>query len=151
MGIFDKIISKSAGEMVGQIGNVVDKIATSQDEKLNAKNKLSKIVTDKLTELASFQRDVLIAEMKGTWLQRSWRPIVMLAFAAIVVYSKFIAPAFSLPNAELETDFWGLLEIGLGGYVIGRTVEKVTDRVTQNVDLTFLKKKDRKNHFKDGK
>lgn len=60
-----------------------------------------------------------------TTLQRSWRPLVMLVFAFIVLYSKVIAPLFNLPIAPLEPQFWTLLELGLGGYVIGRSLEKI--------------------------
>ncbi len=143
MKILNKIFSTGAKELTESIGNAIDNLSTSEQEKLNAKNKLTEIVTNKLSELASYQKEVLITELEGSKLQRYWRPIVMLAFAAIVVYSKFIAPAFGLPNAELETPFWNLLEIGIGGYVIGRSLEKVTNRVTQNIDLTFIKKRKR--------
>ena len=143
MGIFKKIVSSGAKELTDSIGKTIDSLSTSDDEKLNAKAKLTEIVTSKLTELASYQKEVLVTELQGSKLQRNWRPIVMLAFAFIVVYAKFIAPAFDLPNAELETHFWKLLELGIGGYVIGRSLEKVTDKVTQNIDLTFIKKRNR--------
>lgn len=125
------------------VDSIVDKLSTSDAEKLKAKNEISKIITESLNSLQKAQRDVLITEMNGGWLQRSWRPILMLAFGFIVVYSKFLAPVFGLPNPPLEEEFWVLLEIGIGGFVIGRSLENVTDKVTRNVDLTFLKKKDR--------
>ncbi len=143
MGLFDNIFSTGAKELTDSIGNTIDNLSTSDQEKLNAKAQLTKLVTGKLSELASYQKEVLVTELQGTVLQRSWRPIVMLAFASIVVYVKFIAPAFGLPNTELESSFWGLLEIGIGGYVIGRSLEKVTEKVTKNIDLTFIKKKHR--------
>ncbi|MGV8134072.1 MAG: hypothetical protein AB2L20_02570 [Mangrovibacterium sp.] len=36
-----------------------------------------------------------------------------------------------------------IIELGLGGYVIGRSVENISKTVTRNIDLSFLKKKDR--------
>ena len=41
------------------------------------------------------------------------------------VYTKFIAPMFSLPVPPLEDEFWSLLNLGIGGYVVGRSAEKV--------------------------
>ncbi len=143
MGIFDKILKGSASELTENIGEAIDSIVTNDQERLEAKNKLAEIVTDKLTQIAGYQKEVLLAEANGTWLQRSWRPIVMLAFASIVIYAKFVAPAFSLPSAELEPNFWDLLQIGLGGYVVGRSAEKIVRDLTKNADLTFLKKKHR--------
>jgi len=43
----------------------------------------------------------------------------------IVIYVKFVAPLFDLKIPELENEFWNLLQIGIGGYVIGRTGEKM--------------------------
>ena len=144
MNIIKKLFASSAKELTDSIGSTIDNLSTSDLEKLQAKNALTQIVTEKLTELASYRKEVLVTELSGSLLQRSWRPIVMLSFAAIVVYSKFIAPAFGLANAPLDPPFWSLLEIGIGGYVIGRSLEKVTDKVTQNVDLSFIKKRNRK-------
>jgi hypothetical protein len=32
---------------------------------------------------------------------------------------------FSLPIPPLEDQFWSLLNLGIGGYVVGRSAEKV--------------------------
>ena len=141
MKILRRLFGKGLQELTDSIGGVIDGLTTSEEEKLAAKNQLTEIVTEKLSELAAYQKEVLVTELSGSKLQRNWRPLVMLAFAAIVVYAKFIAPAFGLPNAELEPDFWTLLEIGLGGYVVGRSLEKITGKVTENIDMTFLRKK----------
>ena len=69
--------------------------------------------------------EIIGTEAKGKWLQRSWRPILMLAFGFIVIYVKFLAPLFDLRIPELENEFWNLLQLGIGGYVIGRTGEKM--------------------------
>lgn len=143
MKIWNKILTGSASELTSSIGSAIDGIVTNDEERMQAKNELTEIVTSKLSELASFQKEVLLAELNGTKLQRSWRPIVMLSFAAIVVYSKFIAPCFGLPNTDLESDFWTLLEIGIGGFVIGRSLEKITHKVTENADIAFFKRKKR--------
>ena len=84
-----------------------------------------KVLNEQQLELQRLQTDIILAEAKGNWLQRSWRPILMLAFGFIVIYVKFIAPLFSLPVPPLENEFWNLLQLGIGGYVIGRTGEKI--------------------------
>lgn len=136
-----KIFSKSA---IKEVGNVVDALATSEDEKLEAKQALSDIVLDHLESLAASQKEVLVTELSGTKLQRNWRPIVMLVFTLIIVYAKFISPLFGLQGVELEGDFWALLKLGLGGYVVGRTGEKIAQTLTKNIDLPFIKKRNRK-------
>jgi len=56
-------------------------------------------------------------------LTRSWRPITMLIFVGLITARWF---GFAAPNlAEAEyLELWAIVKIGLGGYVIGRSVEK---------------------------
>jgi hypothetical protein len=125
-----KILEFFGSNVIGEIGKVIDNLFTSEEERMNAKNKILQVLKEKELELQKMQTDVIIAEAKGNWLQRSWRPILMLSFGFIIIYSKFIAPLFDLAIPELEIEFWELLKIGIGGYVIGRSVEKVADKIT---------------------
>tara|TARA_R100000951_G_scaffold11803_1_gene9684 strand:- start:8620 stop:9015 length:396 start_codon:yes stop_codon:yes gene_type:complete len=120
-----KILQWFGNGLITEIGKVVDSLFTSDEERIKAKNEIFKVLKDQQLELQRLQSEVIIAEAKGNWLQRSWRPILMLAFGFIVIYVKFIAPLFSLPIPPLEDEFWNLLQIGIGGYVIGRTGEKM--------------------------
>lgn len=120
-----KILDWFGGSVIKDIMDGLDNLFTSKEEKLAAKTAIQKMLLDKQLELQKMQTDVIITEAKGNWLQRSWRPILMLAFGFIVIYVKFIAPLFGLPIPELENEFWDLLQLGIGGYVIGRTGEKM--------------------------
>ncbi|MEI3422601.1 MAG: 3TM-type holin [Butyricimonas faecihominis] len=70
-----------------------------------------------ITEQAAAIRE----EARGNWLQRSWRPIVMLVFTLIILAGTFL----NLPILADTSRFWDLLEIGLGGYIIGRGSEQL--------------------------
>ncbi len=59
-----------------------------------------------------------------SWLQRTWRPITMLTFVALIVARWLGWSAPNLSQAE-ALKLWDIVEIGLGGYVIGRSAEKV--------------------------
>ena len=85
--------------------------------------------------LASFmttvqsQLEVLRVELAGNWLQRSWRPILMLSITLILINNYLLFPYLSLfgvPSIQLEfpDKLWNLLSLGVGGYVAGRSVEK---------------------------
>tara|TARA_R110000787_G_scaffold164347_1_gene277457 strand:- start:1021 stop:1416 length:396 start_codon:yes stop_codon:yes gene_type:complete len=125
-----KILEFFSANVIGEVGKVIDNLFTSEEERINAKNKVFKILQEKELELQRMQTDVIIAEAKGNWLQRSWRPILMLSFGFIVIYVKFIAPLFDLKIPELENEFWNLLQLGIGGYVVGRSAEKIADNIT---------------------
>ncbi len=135
-----KIWSWLTGDVFKSIGEVIDNVITSDEERLKAKEAILKMLMEKGNEIDQLKADIIQAEARGNFLQRSWRPILMLLFGFVVLYSKFIAPAFSLPNAELESDFWDLLQLGIGGYVVGRSVEKIIKDVSQNVDFNIQKK-----------
>ena len=120
-----KILEFFGANVIGDIGKVIDNLFTSDEERIQARNKIMQVLKEKELELQKMQTDIIIAEAKGNWMQRSWRPLLMLAFGFIVIYVKFIAPMFSLPIPPLEDQFWSLLNLGIGGYVVGRSAEKV--------------------------
>jgi hypothetical protein len=127
-----KIIDWFGGSVVKDIMGGLDKLFTSKEEKILAENAIKQILIQKELELQKMQTEIIVAEAKGNWLQRSWRPILMLAFGFIVIYVKFIAPLFDLKIPELENEFWNLLQIGIGGYVIGRTGEKMMNSYSES-------------------
>jgi hypothetical protein len=127
-----KILEFLGGNVIKEVGNIIDDLFTNDEERINAKNKIIQVLKEKELELQKMQTDIIIAEAKGNWLQRSWRPILMLSFGFIVIYVKFIAPLFDLRIPELENEFWNLLQLGIGGYVIGRSAEKISEKITIN-------------------
>ncbi len=128
----NKILSWFTGGVVKEVGKVIDGLFTSDEERLKAKNEVFKVLQEQQLELQKLQTEIVLAEANGNWLQRSWRPILMLAFGFIVIYVKFIAPLFSLPIPPLENEFWNLLQLGIGGYVVGRSAEKIAGNITIN-------------------
>ena len=128
----NKILGWFTGGVVKEVGKVIDKLFTSEEERLNAKNEVFKVIQEQQLELQKLQTEIVLAEANGNWLQRSWRPILMLAFGFIVIYVKFIAQLFQLPIPPLENEFWNLLQLGIGGYVVGRSAEKIAGNITIN-------------------
>lgn len=64
------------------------------------------------------------------WLAANWRPLLMLTFGALIVARWFGWAAPNLSEAEY-LKLWDIVELGLGGYVIGRSVEKVAPEVAK--------------------
>ena len=124
-----KILEFFSTKVFKQVGDVVDNLFTSEEERLNARNAIFKVLQDAQLELQRMQTEIIVAEAKGNWLQRSWRPILMLSFGFIIIYTKFISQLSTYLTPVLEPEFWSLLEIGIGGYVIGRSGEKIVDKL----------------------
>jgi hypothetical protein len=109
-------------DIISSIAGVINNCTLSSEEKEKLKAKVNYAVLDHYDKIAEMQRDIITAEAKGNWLQRSWRPIIMLTFATIVVSGIFV----DIPLLKDSSPFWDVLELGLGGYVLGRSAEKIT-------------------------
>jgi len=116
-------------------GKVIDKIAgdkISERDKLDLTNQFGIEILKFDWSAIQRQFDVIIAEASGNWLQRSWRPILMLSIVAIVVNNYIVYPYLALFGVkatmlELPQNLWDLLKIGVGGYIVGRSAEKVAE------------------------
>ena len=116
---------KLLSSLVSEIGSVVNNLSVSSKEKKQIEADLLAAITRQEEALSRSQATIIEAEARGNWLQRSWRPVIMLVFATIVLTGTFC----ELPILSDTSRFWDLLEIGIGGYVIGRSAEKITGRL----------------------
>lgn len=123
------------GQIFEPAAKLIDSLHTSEAEKLGAKQKLYEAqaeVTGKLLDyerlLLESQAKIITAEAQGSsWLQRNWRPITMITFLILVVCDSFGLLAFRLAEQA-----WTLLQIGLGGYIVGRSAEKIMPHVSKS-------------------
>lgn len=107
---------------------LIDDIHTSEEERLDAKTRmlesqtnLTMKVLDYEAQIMQMQSNVILAEAQGkSWLQRNWRPITMITFLLLVLLD-----SFGLLPFRLAKEAWTLLQLGLGGYVAGRSGEKI--------------------------
>lgn len=118
-------VMKLLSSLVSEIGSVVNNLSVSSKEKKQIEADLIAAITRQEEALSRSQATIIEAEARGNWLQRSWRPVIMLVFATIVLTGTFC----ELPILSDTSRFWDLLEIGIGGYVIGRSAEKITGRL----------------------
>ena len=124
------------GDMFKPAADLIDNIHTSDEEKLNLKNKMEVIQNEMKARVLSYeqtlmqaQSEVIKSEAQGhSWLQRSWRPITMLTFLFLVV-----CDSFGWLTNRLADQAWILLQIGLGGYVIGRSAEKMMPSIVESI------------------
>jgi len=139
MGLFDSIKGSLIKETGDAVSGIIDKFVTTDKERMSLQKDIMGVINSFAYKMMDVQKDVILAEINGNKLQRSWRPIIMLAFGFIVIYEYFISKVFGLPSADLPPNFWDLLEIGLGGFVIGRSAEKITGSLT-NSNISFKKR-----------
>jgi len=114
------------------INNVLDKIFPDPVKKAEVQGQMMTELMKVDAQTFENQIKPLLAELSGNWIQRSWRPILMLSIVAIVVNNYILYPYFSLfgiktITLELPSQLWALMEIGVGGYIVGRSAEKVAE------------------------
>lgn len=125
--------------MIPFIGSVLDKVLPrvlkDQDKVFQAKAETEKAISSQEFEIKkSIIQEAsanIRAEAQGeSWLQQSWRPIAMLwvlgmmsVYMLCLLYDpvKYEKMAELLPFTSLTT----LITIGLTGYVVGRSGEKI--------------------------
>lgn len=105
--------------LVGEIGGIIGSLSISSKEKKELETEVVQTVYRYVGELAAGQTDIVKSETQGNWLQRSWRPLMMLSFAFVVLLGTIV----DIPFLSDDSKFWNLIETGLGGYVIGRSLE----------------------------
>jgi hypothetical protein len=82
-------------------------------------------------ELAELSAKAAIVQTEAAsehWLAACWRPLLMLTFGGLIVARWFGWAAPDLSQAEY-LKLWDIVELGLGGYVIGRSAEKIVPSV----------------------
>lgn len=133
MSILDKIF----GGGIAAIGGIIDDLTTSGEEKLEAKTKLLAIQADMSAKaleyeakIAETQASIIRSEAGAGFLAANWRPITMLSFVGLIIAHWFGWSAPGMSEAEVLSVF-GLIKIGLTGYVIGRSAEKVLPGVVK--------------------
>ena len=127
MSILRKIFSSGAKDLVDSVGNAIDKIHTSAEEKELVKAEINKIVLEYEQKMQVEVTKRWEADMNGNWLTRSIRPL-SLAFLLLVL-TIFTLVDLSYVDITLKDswiDLWQLLAItAFGAYFGGRSYEKI--------------------------
>jgi len=129
------------GEILGILGKVAggvaDRIFPDPEQELKRielQQALQAAVLERTSEIERAAAEVVKAEAQGqSWLQRTWRPITMLVFVGLIVARWLGWSAPNLGEAEV-LKLWDIVEIGLGGYVIGRSAEKILPGIVQSLN-----------------
>lgn len=108
------------------VSEILDRVMPDEKERTEAKLK----VLEMAQTGEKLRADIVKSEASSEhWLTAAWRPITMVTFVILIICRWFGLTSDSISEAEY-VKLWNIVEIGLGGYVIGRTVEKITPTIT---------------------
>lgn len=117
------------GPLLGQVVKSVFPNADDELKRLELQNQIQLALINNSAALETAAASIVKAEAESeNWLTSSWRPILMLVFGSLIVARWFGWTAPGITEA-VELKLWGILEVGIGGYVIGRSVEKAAPAV----------------------
>jgi len=119
-------ILKWLGRILSPIERTIDELNTSEEEKMQLKNALAETQSGLSEKLIDLEAKVLEATTKrieaetksDNVLVKTWRPITSLALVACIILSAY---GIGSPGPQL----FELAKIILGGYIGGRSLEKV--------------------------
>lgn len=123
--------------------DLIDALHTSEEEKLAHKARTldSYVAAIELgltyeTDALKQKAKIITAEANSKFrIAAIWRPLTMLGFLAVIMNNYVLAPYIELfwgvevPVLEIGPEMWGLLKVGIGGYIMSRGVEKVAPAI----------------------
>jgi len=111
------------------IFKIIDDAVEDKDMANKLKNEVSMQMLNNQSSIADASAKVVMAEASGeSWLQRNWRPMLMVWFSILIGGYWFGFVPINMP-IEIVGKLFNLVTIGVGGYVGGRTVEKVATTI----------------------
>ena len=119
--------------LVPILGDAIRRLFPDPAEAAKAQAELNNALIANAAKIEEAAASIIADEAKSEhWLTSSWRPLVMLTFTALIVarWLGYSAPGIS--EAEV-LKLWDIVQLGLGGYVIGRSAEKIVPQLAQIV------------------
>ena len=131
------LIGSILSGLTGPLGKVADRYFDNKDDKEAFKNAVELEILKNQKSFEDLSANIVLAEAKSEhWLTSAWRPFTMVMFGFVIGINIIIIPyivipllwMFGVPVPEfmpIPDQVWTLLTIGLGGYVGGRSGEKM--------------------------
>jgi hypothetical protein len=113
------------------LGDVIRRVIPDSEAQAKAEAEAQMMLMQRSADIEQAAADVVKTEAQSEhWLTATWRPIVMLTLTGMIVarWMGYSAPGISEAEA---LKLWSIVEIGLGGYVIGRSAEKIAPMVAE--------------------
>lgn len=131
--VFGPLLGKIAA---GPVLEIIDKLVPDADLKTRLKAEIGTSLARRDIALVAARREAVLSELRSdSWMTRSWRPALMFLLMMFLLFFGLIVPLMELVAGEplpleprldrIPDPLWNLLALGVGGYVGGRTVEKI--------------------------
>ena len=115
------------------LGDVLKRVIPDSDRANDIEKEVKLALLEHTDSLEAMRGKIVLEEAKSAnWLTAAWRPILMMVVILIIACNYLIFPIVrifypEMISLELPQELWQLLTIGVGGYVVGRSGEKMID------------------------
>jgi len=121
--------------------NTIEKSVPDKDLQAKLKSDLQTQLLQSSTQELKAAASIVEAEAKAGWFTASWRPLLMYVLIFILIWNYILGPIVKFFFAaaitiDLPGDVWTLLQIGLGGYVVGRSGESIAKSLANRSTTT---------------
>jgi hypothetical protein len=115
--------------LVPILGKALGNLIPDASARAQAEAEIAKQLLASSAELERAAGEIVRTEAASQhWLAANWRPLTMLIFVGLIVARWLGYSAPNISEAEVLM-LWEIVKIGLGGYVVGRSVEKVAPQI----------------------
>ena len=128
MGFLNKLFN--SGELVKEVGNTIDKLTTSDQERLQAKKEIKEVLLDYEKSMQEQVTSRWLSDNNGSLLTKNIRPIAL----AFLTFMFVIISVFSgnIGTFEIQEEFvpvyQTLLIVIYTAYFGGRSFEKIKNK-----------------------
>jgi hypothetical protein len=119
------------------VGDLVKRLVPDSDKANLIEKEVKLALLEHTDSLEAMRGKIVLAEANsGNWLTSAWRPLLMMVVVLIIACNYLLFPIIrifypEMITLELPQELWSLLTIGVGGYVVGRSGEKMIDNWKQ--------------------
>jgi len=129
--MLSKLLEPIIRPVLDTVGGIIGKMVKDKDLAAQLEKDIKIALLEQDFKEFEGRVKIVLAEAEGaSWLQRSWRPILMLCIICIIFNNYVLFPYMSLFTDKaavmtLPDGLWALLTTGVGGYVLARSGEKI--------------------------
>ena len=118
-----KLFSQGAQATIGETLRGIDSLTTSAEERASLRAKALEVYLNA-------QARGIEADSSAGGIASQWRPIMALTLVGLLVWHVIAATfGYPVPELDMEPRLWDTLQLMIGGYVGGRSVEKVVSTI----------------------
>jgi hypothetical protein len=131
MSFITKLFSSGTKDLVAEVGEVIDDLHTSEEEKVNAKRLTGQMIYDFEKSIQKEVTERWREDMRSdSWLSKNIRPLTLIFLVACTVSLIFIDSG--VLKFDVKEHWVNLLQIILvtviGAYFGGRSYEKIKNK-----------------------